>query len=146
MTAKNYLRQYEYAAHRVQRLEQELEAERLMIDAIRSVSDNDGLPHGNNISRPVEERAIRIIDKANELLAAKLEAIETRQDVFETVMSIMKEDNLACDVLYERYILLKPWAEVCEAVRYTWPTVRRAWHRGLDLVELQISTRSYIEL
>lgn len=145
MTAKEYLRQYEYAVKRIHRLEEELEVERLMIDSVRSLSDVDGLPHGTNISRPVEERAIRIVDKAAELYDARLEAIEIRQDVFETVMSIMKQDKLASDVLYERYIQLKEWRQVCEAVSYTWPTVRRAWHRGLDLVELQINTTSYIE-
>lgn len=146
MTAKEYLRQYEFAERKIARLERELADERLMIDAVRSLSDVDGLPHGTNISRPVEERAIRIVDKAAELYDARLEAMEVRQEVFETIMSIAKRDGLACDVLLERYIYLKAWKDVCETVCYTWPTVRKAWHRGLDLIELQINTRSYIEL
>ena len=145
MTAIEYLRQYEIVSRKITRLDAELENERLMYDSVRSLSDLDGLPHGTNISRPVEERAIRIVDKYTELVAAKLEAIEVRQEVFETVMSINAKDSLACDVLLERYIYLKPWKDVCEAVRYTWPTVRKAWHRGLELIELKINTRSYIE-
>lgn len=146
MNAKEYLRQYEYATRRVYRLEKELEEEYLLIDSVRSLSDLDGLPHGTNVSRPVEERAVRIVDKAAELYDARIEALELRQEVFETIMSIDKKDGLACDVLYERYIHLKPWNKVCETVCYTWPTVRIAWHRGLDLIELQINTRSYNEL
>lgn len=141
MNAKEYLRQYEYAARRVYRLEKELEEERLMIDSVRSLSDLDGLPYSNHISRPVEERAVRIVDKAAELYDARLEAIELRQEVFETIMSIDKVDGLACDVLYERYVQLKTWDKVCEAVCYSWHPVRRAWHRGLDLIEQQINTR-----
>ena len=59
MTAKEYLRQYEYAVKRIQRLEEEYAAERLLIDAVRSVSDNDGMPHGSGISKPTEDKAIR---------------------------------------------------------------------------------------
>lgn len=146
MNAKEYLRQYEYAARRVYRLEKELEEERLMIDTVRSLSDLDGLPYSNHISRPVEERAIRIVDKAAELYEARIEAIELRQEVFEAIMSIDKKDGLACDVLYERYVQLKTWERVCESVHKTWPSVRRAWYRGLDLIEQQIYTRSYIKL
>ena len=144
MTVIEYLRQYEYAEKKTRRLEQELADQQLMIDAVRSLSDLDGLPHGSNISRPVEERAIRLVDKAMELYTARIEAIELRQEVFETIMSIMRKDDLACNVLIERYVHLKTWNEVCETVKYTWPTVRKAWHRGLDLIELQKNTRSYI--
>lgn len=143
MNAKEYLRQYEFAARRVYRLERELEEEYILIDSVRSLSDLDGLPHGTNISRPVEERAVRIVDKAAELLTARLDALELRQEVFDTIMSIQKRDGLACDVLIERYVELKKWDDVCSAVSYTWPTVRAAWHRGIDLIELQINTRSY---
>lgn len=142
MNAKEYLRQYEYAARRAYRLEKELEEEYLLIDSVKSLSDLDGLPHGSNISRPVEERAVRIVDKAAELYEARIEALELRQEIFETIMSIDKKDGLACDVLCERYVELKTWEKVCEAVSYTWHTVRIAWHRGLDLVEQQINTRN----
>lgn len=143
MNARDYLRQYEIASRRVYRLEKELEEEYILIDSVKSLSELDGLPHGSNISRPVEERAIRIVDKAAELYDARIEALTVRQEVFETIMAIGKKDALACDVLCERYVHLKPWAKVCEAVSYTWPTVRNAWHRGEALIELQLNTRSY---
>ena len=76
MTAKEYLRQYEYAAKRVKRLEEEYNTEREQIDAVRSVSDNDGMPHGNGISKPTEEKAIRLADKLQELADARLDAVE----------------------------------------------------------------------
>ena len=63
MTAKEFLRQYEYADRKVRRLETEYHDELIMVDAIRSASDNDGMPHGSGISKPTEEKALRIADK-----------------------------------------------------------------------------------
>ena len=137
MTAIQFLEQYNEATRRIKQIERELEEEQLMIDSIRSVSDNDGMPHGSGISRPTEMKAIRLADKQLRLADAKLEAIRIRQEVFEVVMAV---GGLESDVLLERYINLLTWENVCKAVVYTWPTVRAAWHRGLDMVEKIINT------
>ena len=138
MTANEYLRQYEQAVNRVRRYEEEYEKEKYLIDAVRSLSDNDGMPHGTNISRPTEEKAIRLADKSLRLMDAKLEAIRVRQEIFDMIMRL---DGLEADVLAERYLDLDAnghmltWETVCERVHYSWPTVRAAWHRGLNMVE-----------
>ena len=131
MTAERYLRQYEWALNTIRRLERELKEERLQIDAIRSPSDNDGMPHGSGISNPTADKATEITDAATRLFDAKIKAIRIRQQVFETVMKV---GGLEADVLIERYIYLNTWDTVCDAVHYSWPTVRLAWHRGLDKV------------
>lgn len=140
MTAENYLRQYEDACKVVRRCERELEEERLLMDAVRSPSDNDGMPHGSGISKPTEEKALRISDRMERLADARLSAIGIRQEIFDTIMCI---GGLEADVLIERYVYLKKWEGVCLSVNYTWPTVRLAWHRGLDKVQDIIDTRNY---
>lgn len=146
MTAKEYLRLYEYADRRVRRLEAEYKQELLMVDAIRSASDNDGMPHGTGISKPTEAKAIRLVDKRLRLTEAKLDALRIRQEIFDTVMLL---DGLEADVLIERYLNLdeygrqQTWESVCDRVHYSWPTVRTAWHQGLDSIENILSTRSY---
>lgn len=141
MTARQFLAQYEYAVERIHRLQEEYEEESLLIDAVRSLSDNDGMPHGSGISKPTERKALRLASKMQRLIDARLDAIRIRQDVFDTIMLI---DGLERDVLIERYIYLKKWADVCEAVHFTWPTVRAAWHRGEDRLQKIIDTRYYI--
>lgn len=137
MTAERYLRQYEWALNTIRRLEREMEEERLQIDAIRSPSDNDGMPHGNGTSNPTADKATALIDAANRLMDARLEAVRIRQKVFDTIMLV---GGVEADVLIERYVhltpegRLQPWEQVCDAVHYSWPTVRLAWHRGLDKV------------
>ena len=132
MTAKEYLRQYEDARKRAIRLEAELEEESLMVDAIRSSSDNDGMPHGFSISKPTEEKAIRLADKRLRLVESKLEAIRICQEVFDTIEAVGGEE---AEILYQRHIKLKTWAEVCEAVYYSWYKVNGLYKAGLEKVE-----------
>lgn len=146
MTANQYLKQYEYAVKRAARYRDEYERESLLIDAVRSLSDNDGMPHGSGISKPTEVKAVRLADKKLRLIDAQLEAIRLRQEIFDTVMGL---DGLEADVLVERYLNLdesghlQTWEVVCDRVHYSWPTVRTAWHRGIDAVEKLLNTRSY---
>lgn len=138
MKAKEFLKQYEYAARRVRRLEEELNDERIMIDAVRSLSDNDGLPHGSGISKPVEERAIRLADKLSELVQARLDAIEIMREVFEVVQKV---DGVPGDVLYARYIKLMKWEDVCAYVHYSWKRTHYFHKTGLGIVETLIERK-----
>lgn len=131
MTAERYLRQYEWAVNTIRKLEREYMEEQLQIDAVRSPSDNDGMPHGSGTSDPTADKAVRIVEKAERLYDARLEAIRVRQEVFDT---ILKVGGLEADVLIARYVHLNKWEDVCDAVHYSWPTVRMAWHRGLDKI------------
>lgn len=135
MTAKEFLRQYEYADRKVRRLEAEYHDELIMVDAIRSASDNDGMPHGSGISKPTEEKALRIADKHLRLIEAKTEAIEKRQTVFELVNGI---DGIEGDLLYERYIKLRKWEEICILLHYSWQGVHLVHRRALAIVESRL--------
>ena len=135
MTAKEYLRQYEYAVDRVRRYEEEYENESLLIDAIRSASDNDGMPHGSGISKPTEDKAVRLADRALRLTEARLEAIRIRQDVFDLIDSI---DGIEGDVLYLRYVKLHKWEEICVMLHYSWQGIHLIHRRALAVVESRL--------
>ena len=135
MTAKDFLRQYEYAVKRIRRLEEEYEAETLLIDAVRSVSDNDGMPHGSGISKPTEEKAVRLADKRLRLIQARLDALEIKQEIFDLIDRI---DGIEGDVLYERYIKLHKWEEICVLVHYSWQGVHKVHKRALLIVESRL--------
>ena len=82
--------------------------------------------------------ALQKRDKKMRLVDVKLNAIRIRQEIFDTVMSL---EGLEADVLVERYLNLddsghqQTWEVVCDRVHYSWPTVRTAWHRGLNMVD-----------
>lgn len=132
MTAKEYLRQYEYADKRARRLGAEYQREIQMIDAIRSASDNDGMPHGTGTSRPTEDKALKLAEKALRWREAELEAIRIRQQVFELIYDI---DGIEGEVLTERYINLRKWEEICVLVHYSWQGVHLVHKRALAIVE-----------
>ena len=135
MTAKEHLKQYEYADRRVRRLEAEYEQEMLMVDAIRSASDNDGMPHGNSISKPTEDRAIRLADRKLRLVQARLDALEARQDIFDLINDI---EGVEGDVLYQRYINLHKWEEICVLLHYSWQGIHLIHRRALAIVESRL--------
>lgn len=132
MTAKEYLKQYERAAKRAQRYRQQYEEESALIDAVRSLSDNDGMPHGSGTSKPTEEKAIRLADRRMRLIRAELEAIRIKQDLFDFIDGI---EGVEGDVLYHRYIRLLKWEEVCLIVHYSWPNTMRIHRRALERVQ-----------
>lgn len=132
MTAREYLNQYRAADRLASRLRAEYERELELIDTVRSTADIDGLPRGNGINKRVEDRAIRLADKAAEWKIAELDALHVRQEVFETVNSIGGDE---ADVLIERYIKLKTWTEVCLAVHWSWYKVQGLHRDGIEKLE-----------
>ena len=132
MTAKEYLRQYEELNRRALRLKMEYQTEVEKIDAIGSTLAGDGMPHGNGISRKTEDKAIRLADKALAWKTAELEAIEKRQEIFELINSI---GGIEAEILYQRYVCLHKWEEVCVLVHYSWHGVHAVHRRALDLVD-----------
>ena len=132
MTAKEFLKQYEYADRRAKRLRAEYERELEMIDAVRSLSNNDGMPHGSGTSKPTEDKAIKLVDKRMKYLDKEMEAIEIRQKVFDVVNSI---DGVEGDLLMERYINLRKWEEICVELHYSWRGIHKVHGRALRLVE-----------
>lgn len=135
MTAREYLLQYRDAERVAKRLEREYMREREMIDAVRSTADLDGLPHGNGIRKPVEDRAVRLADKAAAWKIAQLDALQIRQQVFE---AINKVNGDASDVLFERYINGKTWREVENSVHWSRYKVYLLHEDGLLQIEKQI--------
>lgn len=132
MTAKEYLKQYERAVRRAQRYREEYENETRLIDAVRSLSDNDGMPHGSGISKPTENKAIRLADKRLRLIEAEMEAIRVKQNLFDFIDGI---EGIEGDILYHRYIRLLKWEEICLIVHYSWPNTMRIHRRALGIVQ-----------
>lgn len=136
MTAKEYLKQYEHAARRAERYRDVYETELLTVDAVRSLSDNDGMPHGSGISKPTEDKAIRLADKALKWQQAALDAIEAKNEVFSVICDI---PDIEGDVLYERYINLRKWEEICVLLHYSWKGIHLVHRRALNIVESRIN-------
>ena len=131
LKAQRYLDGYGDAARRVRQCEEQLERERISVDAIRSASDNDGMPHGTNTSRPTEDKDVRLVDKGLDLIAAKTEAMRIQREIFEVAYQV---GGVESDVLIERYVNLKDWKDVYKAINYAESQTHRYHRAGLDKV------------
>ena len=131
LKAKEYLERYEDALRRVRWCLEQYERESLLIDAIRSASDNDGMPHGTNIGRPTEEKAIRLASSGMDVLRAKAEALRTEGEIFAVAYRV---GGIEGDVIIERYIKLKDWNDIYTAINYSTSQAHRYHRAGLDKV------------
>lgn len=131
LAARRYMEKYGDAARRVRQCEEQLERENLSVDAIRSASDNDGMPHGNSIGRPTEEKALRLVDKGMNVQDARIKAYRIQREIFEVAYKV---GGVEGDVLIERYINLKEWSEIFPLVNYSESQTFRYHKAGLDKV------------
>lgn len=131
LAAQKYMDKYGDACRRVRQCEEQYKREELEIDAIRSASDNDGMPHGTNVGRPTENKAIRLADKGLNIATARLEALRIQREIFAVAYSV---GGVEGDVLIERYIKLKDWEDVFVAVNYSESQTHRYHRIGLDKV------------
>lgn len=132
MTAKEYLRQYEKAERKARRYREEYKNESLLIDAIRSLSNNDGMPHGSHISNPTEEKALRLVDKRLRLIDAEAEALRIKQELFDFIDSIDGDEG---EVLFRRYISLEFWKDIASEMRYSERAIYKIHQRALRIVD-----------
>lgn len=132
MTVTEFLEQYEEADRKVKMLHREYLKERTMADSIKSPLDTDGSPHGTGISNTVEDRALRIVDKALAYEEAKVKALEIRQRVFDAVNLV---PGTMGEVLYLRYVELMKWDDIAEAIHYDKRTAFNYRDRGVEYLE-----------
>lgn len=134
MTAKQFLKQYEEACIKARQHRREYEKQ---MELIGSVSMKmDGMPHGSGISKPTENDALKLADKALRWKEAELEAIRIRQRVYEVIAGIPDKEG---QVLYERYISLHKWEEICILLHYSWNGVHHVHRRALEKVEMVLN-------
>lgn len=131
MTGREFLEQYRHKEILLSRVREEYKEELDTIDSIRSALDNSGIPSGQ-VSKTVEVRAIKLAEKAERLHLAELEALDTRQKVFDVIARV---DGVRGQILYERYINLKKWEDVADAVCYEERHTRRLHDDALRIVE-----------
>lgn len=136
-TAKEFLKQYGEAEKIAHRVKTEYDKELEMIDSIKSPMDTDGMPHATGVSRIVEQRAVRLAEKAEAYKDAAIYALKVRQDVFDVILEV---DGIKGQILYERYINLKKWDEIAEELHYTVRWVQYLHGEALKFITLHCTS------
>ena len=135
MTAKEYLQMYKEAEKQVQDIRAEYLEQMEQIDNIRSSLGGDGLPRSGDIYKKVEAQAVRLAEKAEELLQAEADALALRQEIFRMVQRVPGDPG---EVLRERYVNLRKWEDIADLIGYTDRNCRYLHDKGLEIVEEMI--------
>ena len=134
MTARDYLESYrEYFLIEQEKLRAYKAAEEKLYN-ISSSLGNIGTTKSNSLNSR-EDALINYQSKREAWAAAALNAIEVRQQVFDT---IMKLSGLEQDVLYERYIELNTWADVSDHIGVCHTQTHRLHRKALAAVQVLI--------
>ena len=132
MTAKDYLQMYKEAERQVQDLRAEYLEQMEQIDNIRSSLGGDGLPRSGDVYKKVEAQAVKLAEKAEELLQAEADALALRQEIFRMVQRVPGDPG---EVLRERYVNLRKWREIADVLGYSEENCFALHRKGLDMVE-----------
>ena len=133
MTAREYLNRYrEYELIAAEKLSAYNEARERIFSVASPLGSVDELH--NKDYRARENRIIEAQRKREAWAEASLNAMEVRQDVFET---ILKLPAIEFQLLHERYILLNQWEQVAEKIGLAWTQTHRTHRKALaDLQEI----------
>lgn len=122
----------------IARLQEEYKQEVYLIDNIRDPLGGDGTPRSGEPSQKVQDDALRLQEKAEELKLYEAHALAVRQEI---VRAINKVSEPAADVLMERFVKLpangrfKTWRAVADAVGYSEDNVYALRKKGIAEVE-----------
>ena len=138
MTAKEYLQSYkEYQLIADRKKEKWLAAAADLV-SLPSSSNYQDIKTGRNLHAQ-EDRIIRAQHKKEAWAIAELNALEVRQEVFSVIADI---DGAPGEILYERYIKLNTWENVCKEVGLSWCQVHTHHKDALTIVQKRIDKLS----
>ena len=146
MTGEEYLEQYRDATIEIDRLKWEYKQEMYLIENIRDPLGGDGTPRSGGVSQKVQDDAIHLQEKAEELKQFEVYALAVRQDI---VRTINKVSEPAASVLMERFVRLpangrfKTWREVADVVGYSEENVYTLRRKGLKEVEKMLRGHTF---
>ena len=117
MTAKEYLLQYRKILIRIDDLRSDIIELGEAITSVKSLSDNDGMPHGSGYNNKTERQITALVDKKNELRQLLIDQANKRIEICETIDSL--DDPVMIRLLRDRYIKLLSWDEIAVNIGYT---------------------------
>lgn len=105
------------------------ELARLKSLATATTSRMDGLPHSTSATSRVENYAVKILDYERRLANLREDSLCAQLDL--TLDITKRVHGAAGEVLYQRYVLCKPFTEIIAALNYSERAVYNYHRRGV---------------
>lgn len=128
---KEYLNGYKYAKRREKRILEQIQ--QLRLDAMFPCLQGDGMPRGSSQS-DLSDYMEKYEDLMEELKKERLTALEEMQEIRSRIGKLKDEDEK--EVLERRYILMKSWDAISEAIGVSRKTATRIHGRALKNFEI----------
>lgn len=125
------MRQYEKAKRRVRRLEANYHELEEIAGAVKSPMDQDGQPKSFTITKPTEDKAIRLAEALTELEAAREEAEAILIGMYHVLDKI---DGVYGDILIDRYISLMRWEDIADSIHYSLRQTHRLHQKAMEML------------
>lgn len=125
------MRQYEKAKRRVRRLEANYHELEEIAGAVKSPMDQDGQPKCFTITKPTEDKAIRLAEALTELEAAREEAETVLIGMYHT---LDKVGGVYGGILISRYISLMRWEDIADSIHYSLRQTHRLHQKALNIL------------
>ena len=117
MTAKEYLLQYRKLKTRIEDLRSDIYELGEAVTSVKSLSDNDGMPHGSGYNNKTERQIAALVDKKREYQQLLIDLENKKIEICETIDSL--EDPVMIRLLRDRYIKLLGGEEIAVNIGYT---------------------------
>lgn len=108
------------------------EYNRIFDIGVKITPEMDGLPHGNTISRKVENAGIKLADLSKTLDAQIEHYLNYRQTIIDYLLML---DEKEYKIMYLHYLCFCSWAEVAEKTGYSSVQVWRLKKKSLNFLK-----------
>ena len=118
---KNYLSRYRWSVLKLSEIEKEITHCRL--GALPGSPVYDGMPHGSGGESDLSDYAVKLDELIMEFKAVRERALKETRQITQAIEAI--EDPCSNILLRYRYIQLKTWAQIGDAMGYSEVHVKR---------------------
>lgn len=129
---KEYLKSYQKAVRREERILQEIQ--RLRLDRIFPEVVNDGMPHGSS-QTDLSDYIILVDEQINLLKQERLEKAKIRNDIERHIRELKNDDEQ--DILKIRYIKgVNKWEDVAKEMNYSLRKIHNLHNSALTRLKI----------
>jgi len=138
---KDFLSRYKWGKIALDEIETEINACRM--GALPGGINYDGMPHGSGDLSDLSDYAARLDDLLMQFRAKRTQLIDDLHEISAAIEAV--EDPRSNILLRYRYIQLKKWEEIAEAMNFNEDYVKRELH-GMALKNFKLPPKSPLDM
>ena len=143
---REWLKEYRWLKMREQRLEEEIEKDRIKLEGL-GTRLIDGMPRAKGNKKEWDAIIDEITEIDNQLMVLMLEIRKKRLEIYDAINSV--KDGRLKVLLERRYLDCMKWEDICVCLNYSWNVVHAMHAKALEEIKIdkikertQVNTKS----